>query len=358
MKLIYDYKIFFDQTFGGPSRYFVELIKELINMKQEVTVLSPIYVNQYLKNIEKKYKKGFYIKNKNFLGSIFKVYNNFISNSYLKRHSFDVLHTTYYDNCLISKKPTVITVYDLIHEIYSKDFNFTKLPKQEIFKKIDHFICISKNTQKDLIKYYGIEEKKTSVIYLSNFKINNGSSKTFNHKKSFFLYVGSRKRYKNFTLLVKAFCKNNFIYDNFDIICFGGGKFIREELDLFNALKLDLNKIHQTDGNDDLLLSLYKSATAYICTSRYEGFGLPILEAMSNGCPVVSSNTSSLPEVYGDAALSFSPNSLEELLNCLNNIVKDNSLRESLVIKGLERVKNFSWEKCAKETLEVYKNLS
>ena len=104
MKLVYDYKIFFDQEVGGPSRYFVELIKELVKLNQETIVLSPVYINKYLNSIEKKYRKGFYIKNKKFLGPLLKQYNNFVSNYYFKKNKFDVLHTTYYDNCLNQKK--------------------------------------------------------------------------------------------------------------------------------------------------------------------------------------------------------------------------------------------------------------
>jgi glycosyltransferase involved in cell wall biosynthesis len=268
------------------------------------------------------------------------------------------LHTTYYDNVNFTNKPIVITVYDLIHEIFSKEFNFNLLPKKDIFKRADHFICISKNTQKDLIKYYGIEEKKTSVVYLSSFNKPNFSTEKFLNNKPYFLYVGSRKRYKNFTLLIKAFCGIKSIYQNFDIICFGGGKFIKEEYELFNKLGVSLNSIIQLDGNDEFLLKLYKGAATYICTSKYEGFGLPILEAMSCGCPVISSNASSLPEVYGDAALSFSSNSLEDLMECLKKITMNNSFKNELINKGFQQSNQFSWKKCAKETSLIYEKLN
>lgn len=126
---------------------------------------------------------------------------------------------------------------------------------------------------------------------------------------------------------------------------------------LFKNYNLDLNRIHQIEGSDEILISLYRTATAYVCTSLYEGFGLTLLEVMQQGCPVLSSNTSSLPEVYGDAALTFSPYSVEELRECLNKIVSSDSIREEFSKKGLKHAKNFTWEKCTQDTLKVYKSL-
>ena len=358
MKILYDYKIFLNQSVGGPSRYFVELIKEIIKINEDIKILSPIYINKYLNEIDNKYKNGYYFKNKKYFGKLFNFYNKIISNHYLKNYHYDILHTTYYDDQLTKKKPIVATVYDLIHERYYSEYKLSKYHKKLFFDKIDHFICISKNTQKDLIEHYNIKEEKTSVIYLSNFRLTDDLSNKFKHKNQFFLYVGSRKRYKNFILLLKTFSNNNDIKKNFDIICFGGGKFLKEELDFFSDLKLNINKIHQVDGEDKILSYLYKNASAYICTSEYEGFGLPILEAMSCSCPVISSNASSLPEVYGNAALSFDPRSSQELEDCILKIINDSELRRNYIKMGLENIEKFSWKKCAQETLKVYNSLN
>jgi glycosyltransferase involved in cell wall biosynthesis len=183
------------------------------------------------------------------------------------------------------------------------------------------------------------------------------SGKKFKLSKPFFLFVGSRKRYKNFTLLLKSYSLDEKIKKNFDIVCFGGGKFIREEINNIKDLKVDLSSIHQVEGSDEILSSLYSSAEALIYPSKYEGFGLPILEAMSLGCPVISSNTSSLPEVYGDAALNFTPTSSDELLNCITKITNNNELKEAYIKKGYNREKNFSWKKCAVETNKIYQKL-
>ena len=354
MKIIYDHQIFFNQNQGGPSRYFVELIKELINLNNNPTIISPIDQNIHLKEIEEKVKKKFYFQiKKNFISEIL---NYMISQYYFRVLDYDLYHLTYFNTSFSTKKPKIITVYDLIHEKYMIDFNLSKYPKKKIFNDIDHFICISNNTKKDLIYYYGIEEQKISVTYLANsIKFSRIKKNPFN--KPYFLFVGSRKRYKNFKIILDAYSKLPKIKKNFDIVCFGGGNFIEEEIKNMNKLSIDINNIHYRDGSDEELCALYKNSEALIYPSRYEGFGLPLLEAMSLGCPVISSNSSSLPEVYGDAALSFSPFSVDSLIDCINKITTDNDLKQKLISKGYERVKNFSWKKCALETSIIYKKL-
>ena len=354
MQIIYDHQIFTSQNHGGPSRYFVELIKELIIIKNEPIIVSPLHNNINLEKISNKYKKEFQSKiNKNYLTQL---YNNLVSKYYFNKLDYDLYHLTYYNDCISTKKPKVITVYDLIHENYMDEFDLKYLPKKKILKEIDHFICISNNTKNDLIKYYNIDEKKISVTYLASF-IKTTKNEETKFSKPFFLYVGSRKRYKNFRLLLQSYSHLKDIKKNFDIICFGGGSFLKEEIDYMDELSIDAKNVHQISGTDETLISLYRNSEALIYPSQYEGFGLPILEAMSCGCPVLSSNSSSLPEVYGDAALTFENNSVENLINCIKKIVSDKTYKNLLINKGYKRVKEFSWKKCAEETSNVYESL-
>lgn len=355
MKIIYDHQIFTSQNQGGPSRYFVELIKELIILKNEPIIISPIHNNIYLKKILSKYKKESFSEiNKNYATQM---YNDVISKYYFNKLDYDLYHLTYYNNCISTKKPKVVTVYDLIHEKYMDEFNLKELPKKKILKNIDHFICISNNTKNDLIKYYNIDEKKISVTYLASF-INTSKTEELHFNKPFFLYVGSRKRYKNFKLLLQSYSCLPEIKKNFDIVCFGGGSFLKEEIDYMNKLFIDPKNIQQIEGSDENLIALYRNSEALIYPSQYEGFGLPILEAMTCGCPVLSSNSSSLPEVYGDAALTFENNSVENLSNCIKKIVTDSTYKNLLIGKGYKQVNKFSWKKCAQETSNIYENLT
>ena len=178
-----------------------------------------------------------------------------------------------------------------------------------------------------------------------------------NKKKPYILYVGSRRRYKNFNILIDAYSCSKKINDNFDIVCFGGDPFLNEELRYFKEKNISPNKIKFIQGNDNLLYNFYKNASCLVYPSLYEGFGLPIVEAMSMSCPVISSNTSSMPEIYGDSAISFNPKYSEELIKKLENLLFDSHFQLQLKNKGLKRSKEFSWEKCAQETQSVYKKL-
>ena len=131
----------------------------------------------------------------------------------------------------------------------------------------------------------------------------------------------------------------------------------KEEINLINELGLNIKNIIHINGNENFLKSLYTNAEFLIYPSKYEGFGIPILESFSQNCPVLCSNTSSLPEVADDAALFFNPDEPEEISLTIDRFLQSSESRNILIGKGLERLKKFSWEKCAKQTLNVYQNL-
>ncbi len=141
------------------------------------------------------------------------------------------------------------------------------------------------------------------------------------------------------------------------MVCFGGGNFSKQELALMESLNISQDKIKYMSGTDDLLACLYASAAVFVCPSLYEGFGIPPLEAMSFGCPVVCSNTSSLPEVVGDAAELFDPASEVSMRTAIEQVVSNPEIAQILVKRGYERIKQFSWEKCAHETFNVYNKI-
>jgi glycosyltransferase involved in cell wall biosynthesis len=257
--------------------------------------------------------------------------------------------------------PIVITVYDMIHELYPDQFIdswFVIKAKKRAISKAKVIIAISENTKKDLIKIYNVPESKIKVIYLAS-SLHSLNLVTIDElkeghgiKRPYILYVGDRRTYKNFKLLFDSYITN--FSDDFDLICFGGGKFKTNELkSINNRIK---NSIIQLNGPDDLLASLYKHAFCFVFPSLYEGFGIPPLEAMSMGCPVIASNASSIPEVVGDAAILFDPNSKEELIYAIKSLF-DESKRNDLIKRGFEQEKKFSWDKMAGETLDIYKSI-
>jgi glycosyltransferase involved in cell wall biosynthesis len=363
MKILYDFRIFGFQDYGGISKYFLKIC-DFLNRENSVKVLSPIHVNKYINESKKEYLINFlYLKKRyRFTTKIIYWINYLYTSLYILIYKPDILHLTYYPEYLFKKRKLnyklVITVFDLIHEIYLDKYNYKKNAnlKNNIIYSADHIICISNNTKKDLIDFYKVEESKITVIYLGYETSKEITMiENINIIRPFFLYVGSRGRYKNFFKLLEAFSISKLLKNNLDIYCFGGGDFTTKELDIIKSLEIDQSQIKYFSGDDRKLNYLYSKAHAFVFPSLYEGFGLPLLEAMNMGCPVVCSNTSSFPEVVNDSALLFNPESKEDIKIKLEEIFKNVNLKQRLIEKGYNNLKRFSWKKCSEESLNVYK---
>ena len=190
-----------------------------------------------------------------------------------------------------------------MHEIFYDEYNLKAdtLPKKKFLEYADLVLCPSQKTKKDLLNFYPLNEKKIKVVNIgisdiNKQKIKNDLIPTF----PFILYVGYRGKYKNFKNLITALNINKKILNQFKLICFGGGKFSKEEKNFIHSKNIKLSSIIQLDGDDDKLAALYSSASAFIFPSIYEGQGLPQIEAMSFGCPVICSNHEAVVEATGD----------------------------------------------------------
>jgi glycosyltransferase involved in cell wall biosynthesis len=171
------------------------------------------------------------------------------------------------------------------------------------------------------------------------------------------LFVGNRGIYKNFTFFIKSISPLLFEEKDLYLVCAGGGDFSYDEIHLFDDLKIKGKVLHYPITHDSTLSQLYQKAALFAFPSLYEGFGIPVLEAFSCGCPVAVSNSSSLPEVGGEAVKYFDPNNLESIQKVVDEIVHNNSLQDTLRSRGYQRLKLFSWEKTAQNTKKVYDNL-
>jgi len=371
MNVLYDYSIFQLQRYGGISRYFYELINRLsTNNEVNVNLVEGFHINEYELS---KYKDNFGLyhgfKTPSFRGCGYasnKLNKIWFKKTYDDFSNLNVFHPTYYrqDICKFRKSCVVLTVYDMIHELFESQFKMNDIANKA--KKIsidssDVIICISENTKKDLIDMYGISKEKVKVVYLAN-SLNSDGVLGFNElqvkyqiQKPYILYVGVRKGYKNFSLLLDVY--TNHFSDIFNLVCFGGGKFAQDELQTIKNKNLS-NKITLINGSDHVLASLYKNAFCFIYPSLYEGFGIPPLEAMALGCPVIASNVSSIPEVVKDAGILFNPYSEESLISSIELIQNNESKRKQLIKNGFKQEKRFSWDKVTKETLDVYKNIT
>ena len=368
MKILYDYQIFSDQNYGGPSKYFVKLAEKIYEMKHDPEIIAGYHINEYLNDIKhkkivsgKKILFSKFISKSNKLKNLIKKLNQNVFLDLSKKKNPDVIHYTYFDN--INDKincKRIVTVYDLIHEIFHDDYKRNQFyrPKKEIVQKADNIICISNSTKNDLMKFYDVDERKIQVIYLGNNikKITHKSSKYFKYLNlPYILFVGKRGGYKNFDNLLKTFSENLKILKDIYIICFGGGKFSNQEIKKIKELKINLKKLIYVEGNDDLISLFYQNARLFIYPSKYEGFGLPILESFANNCPVACSNTSSLPEVGGEAVSYFDPNDTGSIYESIYKTFFNDSFRNDLIIKGQSQNKLFTWEKTALNHLKLYK---
>ena len=363
MRIVFDHQISGWQKYGGISRYIYEIAVQLSEKNGiDVTVASPLYVNEYLKKSPKILKVfGMHVRQIPKTGRILRAINHLIVFLLVRYLRPNVFHETYYSSKRLAPKTSkvVLTVYDMIHERFSDQFSpldSTIREKAIAVKRADHIICISEQTRKDLIELLEVNPAKTSVVHLGFSLTCHPSSirKLDTLKRPFLLYVGARFGYKNFESLVKAYAESVYLKNNFDLVCFGGGVFTNRESSMIQQLNLDFHKVRQVSGSDEDLAGYYGAATAFIYPSLYEGFGIPPLEAMSFDCPVICSNLSSIPEVVGDAAEMFDPYDIKSIQSSIERVVQDEELKKELIRNGKERIKQFSWERCAQETLEVY----
>jgi glycosyltransferase involved in cell wall biosynthesis len=368
MKVFYDYTIFQSQRYGGISRYFYELITRISTKEDvDISLFQGFHINEYAFSENKQNFGSYWGYNWNRKRNIAKYVPHMlfsISNKILFEYSImtsnvNIYHPTFYMKGIKhnDKIPIVITVYDMIYELYPNQFIDSRLvikAKKRAIERADIIIAISENTKNDLIRIYGVPESKIKVVYLAS-SLRSSNTIEFDELKTsyritrpYILYVGDRHTYKNFKILIDTY--KNHLSDKFDLVCFGGGNFKT------NELKSSDNNIIQLHGSDDLLASLYKHAFCFVYPSLYEGFGIPPLEAMSMGCPVIASNTSSIPEVVGDAAILFDPNSEKELVQSIQSLYNEHT-RNDLIKSGYEQEKKFSWEKMTNETLSIYKSI-
>jgi len=373
MKILYDHTTFQFQRYGGISRYFYELITKL-STKEDVDInlfqglhINEYNISEYKPNFESYwgYKWKYKRPDTKYMSHIFAIPNKFLfDNIYKHAGNFDIYHPTYYRRDLnkYNKSAIVLTVHDMIHELYPDQFRDSKSvikAKQVSINAADAIICVSNNTKKDLINMYDVPEDKIKVIYHGNSlpKSNEYLKSTdleikYSINKPFLLYVGDRiGTYKNFTMLLETY--SSMLSDRFDLICFGGGEFRHDELEVIKSIK-GSGKVVQLSCSDHLLASLYKNAFCFVYPSLYEGFGIPLLEAMGMGCPVIASNTSSIPEVVDKAALLFDPNSKDSLINAIELLESNEFKRGELINLGVEQEKKFSWDKTADETFKAY----
>lgn len=367
MRVAFDQQVFLLQEYGGISRYVCSLATGLSKIPHvDVSILAPLHYNGHLDGLAGNLTLGRRVPRLPKTARLVCSVSAFLARHAMKQFRPDIVHETYYsaDAFVPNGTRRVLTVYDMIYERFPSEFSGGQLnaAKKIAVSRADHVVCISNNTKRDLIDILGIDADRVSVVYLgydefASSELSPEESRLHADRLPFLLYVGSRGGYKNFVSLLQAFASSSFLKNNFSIVCFGGGAFQPEELALIQELKLTDAHVRHLGGGDNVLALLYQQAMAFVCPSRYEGFGIPLLEAMSLRCPVICSNTSSIPEVVGDAGEYFDPDNIESMRGAIESVLESQTRRDELISKGSTRCALFSWTRCAEETLSIYRSL-
>lgn len=367
MKILIDAHLS-ENKITGIGRYLNCLISELTNLdlSNEYIILINNHIKEDhpLKTIQSPNIKTITV---NLKGPTFK--QNVIIPGILKKHNPDVYHHPHFDLPFFINTPSVITVHDLKYikhpEFFSKKqklkSTYMKLMLKSTLGSAAKIVTVSENTKKDLIALYNLEPEKIQVIYhgykqfyLQGFEEN--SLEKLGIRNPYILFVGERRPHKNIENLILAFHKFITTKNCGIQLVIVGKKYAdyTKPEQLIKNLQLQ-DKVILTDSISDVKLAhLYTNAAMFILPSLYEGFGMPLLEAMNCGVPVLGSNTTSIPEIIKDAGLLFNPQNIDEITKNMGKVLKNKKIRNTLIEKGYKRIKEFSWKKAASQTLEMY----
>src|SRR5258708_1912827 len=294
----------------------------------------------------------------------------------LKRYNLDLVHFPHFNIPILYQDKFIVTIHDLIHQnfkmrrsttlnplIYEVKHQVLKKVMDQAIKKSQKIITPSEFVKKQILEHWSVKDSKivvtpeavedkilTVVKKMSKQKIETVLHK-FKIKPPFLFYIGNAHPHKNVEGLIKAFLLLRQKYQYLQLVLAGNDHYFWQRL---RKSSTDQDIIFTGYLTDEELVALYKSAQVYTFPSFSEGFGIPLLEAMACGCPVVSSNKTSLPEIGGDAAVYFDPHDLKDMTEKISKVLNEQKLRKSLIEKGQKRYKQFSWEKMAKQTLAIY----
>jgi len=317
MRILYDHQVFSLQNYGGGSVYYYELASRLGQLPGiEVDVClgmgRSVYPFPSLKGTgtrvigwDSALRPGLlrYVANEVLTGAWCALATR-----------WDIYHSTLYRRMpLVRARRTVATNHDCTQERFPdlfRDNGRVVKAKRKLYQCADLVICVSETSRRDLLEFYSIDRDRTCVIYQGVPQLHRCSEKAVKFiekvRRPYLLHVGARYAYKNFDGLLEAYAAGSFAGE-YDLVVVGGGEFTAREQERVKALGIEKNVLHWKYASEAILAEAYNRAALFVSPSRYEGFGLPPLEALMLGCPVLASNSASVPEICGDCACYFDP---------------------------------------------------
>lgn len=354
----------------GIGRYSQKLIENLEKIDQK---------NQYVVFLSKDNFFDFKPQNKNFKkvlvdSRVYSWQEQILFPLMLKKYKFDFIHFFHFNVPFFYRQRFIVTIHDLIIShypssrattlnplLYKIKLFFYQLIVKSTVRRAQKIIAISEFTKNDIVRLLKADDKKIQVIYegIGTLKETTADCQmvldNLSIKNKYLLYVGSAYPHKNLSKLLFVLAEMIKSRPDLKLVLVGEINYFYKQIkNEIKNLDLELNVILTDYINDDKLVCLYKKAEAYVFPSLIEGFGLPPLEAQNYNLPVISSNSSCLPEILGQSAIYFNPEDSIEMLEKINLLLDDEKLRQELIIKGRENIKKYSWQKCAEETLDIY----
>lgn len=363
LKVVFDHRIFTIQAYGGISRYFAGIAPFLAEQGVQARVVAPLHVNRHLAALAGVPVWGGCIPMVRGARSLALRLDDMLARPLAAMAGADIVHETYFSRARLAprKAGLVLTVYDMIHEIYGDAVGdaATRAAKAAAIARADRILCISHSTLKDLASFYPEAADKAIVTHLG---FDGGMFAELaqdgrDSARPYLLHVGLRGVYKNFAGLLDAFAASPALRSGFDLVCAGSSPFNDQERGMIENHGLS-GQVRHVAADDAALARLYAGAALFVYPSVYEGFGIPPLEAMAAGCPVVAVEASSVPEVCGKAVHYAPDGSAEALRAAIEAVVWSPSRQAELRAAGAERVRHFTWERTAAQTAACYKELA
>ncbi len=365
---------------GGLGRYVEQLITELQSIDQE---------NHYVVFLKKENFEACHITNPNFEKRLANVHwytldEQRILPKIIDQEKLDLVHFPHWNVPLLLHTPFVVTIHDLILLDDPSSAKATSLGSiayavkrlgykavlQKAISRSEKIITVSKATEFSILKHFPkVDAKKIQVVYEGVIGLDRGergkrtllrqASEGQEGKENFILYIGNSYPHKNLQTLLEAFQIFRQIEPEAKLVMAGHKDLFSDRIEAFaKTLDFPADSIEFIrDPEDKVIADLYTNAKIYVFPSKLEGFGLPGLEAMSMGVPVIAARAGSLPEILGDAAVYFDPHRVEDLTHTIQNLWNSESQQNELITKGFEQVKKYSWQKMAKEIKTIYQDV-
>jgi len=352
---------------NGIGNYTLNLIKHLVNLDSRITFI--VYLNKncktHIKNIifpnnfEIRWVGKWLSPDKKFFGHLLRlIYSNYLAVKHFKLLQFN---TSPLEVCFF-KKNQIVTVHDVIpilfKDYHMKQYHFYKIILKYVLRYVKMVITPSLYTKELVHTYYGLEENKVRAIQLGIDTASFQNENVRTHQTPYILYVGRINEMKNVTQVIKSFILTSRELD-IDLIVVGDDKNNFDQL--LNKSNCDAETKRRikfySDVSESEKFNLMKNASVFLYPTLFEGFGFPPLEAMSSGCPVIVSNNSSFPEVCGNAAYYVDPKNEKQIANGIIEVLSNDYLRTNLILRGLERVKLFTWRETVTGHLRIMKSI-